>query len=165
MSMAVDAAVKLERPLLVESLHARAQLEGEKKAETGAFDEDSVLRVGLVVPGERRLSWLERMLAPAWIRELHALAPEGSGIDHVEFFMLSNRASLQGASRVHPKSELVRENVVGLQEREGAVRLDYTLKQPLKAVAVWIAVDGDDTKSQYTLTLEQLELGEKGGAE
>jgi len=99
----------LDQPLLVTRLRVEAQIEGSlnvggpRQGEKG-YD-DYVLRIGLVVPGKKRLNFIQRMTAPEWVRALFKLAPEGTGISKVQFFNVAASPGQIGKSRQHPSSD------------------------------------------------------------
>jgi hypothetical protein len=61
-------------------------------------------------------------------------------------------------SRVHPASELIREEFIAQVSKKGTFQYEYQLKEPVSAVALWLAVDGDDTQSSYDVVISSLEL-------
>ncbi len=127
-------------------------LQGEKGLD------DYALRLGFVVPGEKRLSGIKKMFASQWVKHLYNQAPPGSGIDHVHFFDITQNPSQLGKARTHPASDLVQEEFIGLVEKPGPFSYSYTFKAPIEAVAIWISIDGDDTKSEFEVLISNLEL-------
>lgn len=126
--------------------------QGQKRSD------DYALRVGLIIPGEKRLSGVKKFFASQWVKQLYSQVPSGLGLDHVHFFNVTQNPSQAGKSRVHPASDLMREEFIALAEKNGPFTYEYSLKQPLEAVAVWISIDGDDTKSEYEVLLSRMEL-------
>ena len=53
---------------------------------------------------------------------------------------------------------LIREKIVGQLSEAGEFELKHKLKQELKVVALWLSVDGDDTKSSYSVQIDQIQL-------
>ena len=127
-----------------------------KQGEKGA--DDYALRVGLIIPGEKRLAGVKKLLASQWVRHLYSQVPKGTGLDHIHFFNITQNPSQVGKTREHPASDLMREDFFALAEKKGPFTYEFTLKQPLEAVAVWISIDGDDTKSEYDVLISNLEL-------
>ena len=115
--------------------------QGQKRSD------DYALRVGIIVPGEKRLSGVKKVLASQWVRHLYSQVPVGSGLDHVHFFNVTQNPAQVGKSREHPASDLMQEDFFTSVEKAGPFSYEHTLREPLKAVAVWISIDGDDTKS------------------
>ncbi|MCB0349744.1 MAG: hypothetical protein KDD38_01090 [Bdellovibrionales bacterium] len=126
--------------------------QGEKK------QDDFVLRVGVVVKGDKTLNFFQRSIAPKWILELHSLAPQGEGVDHIEFFNVVSDPALVGKSRKHPLSDLLYENFVWFSKGEGEFSFSTTLKKPLDGAAIWLSIDGDDTGAEYEIELTSLVL-------
>jgi hypothetical protein len=146
----------------VRGLRAQGRLEGQlrttadRQGEPGA--DDYALRVGLVEVGTRRPGWMERRLAPAWVRRLFDLAPPDAGIAGIRFFNVGIGARQLGQARQHPASALITERVVAVPDADGRIRLSADFDVPVHTAAIWISVDGDDTASRFTLTLDRLAL-------
>jgi len=126
--------------------------QGQKSAD------DYTLRLGLVVKGDKKLNYLQKMIAPSWVRKLHELAPANMGIDRIEFFNVAENAGHLRQRRQHPLSELLYETEVSVMGSDGQFTLDHQLPQTLEVVALWISVDGDDLKNNFDLYLEELTL-------
>jgi len=120
--------------------------------------DDFPLRIGLVVPGEKRLSRVKKMFASDWVKRIYDQIPNGTGLDHVQFFNVSQSRALLGKSRTHPSSDLLREEFFVLAEHSGPFEYDYQFKEPIEAIALWISVDGDDTKSDFDVLISGLSL-------
>lgn len=121
-------------------------------------NDDFILRVGLVVAGEKKMNWVQRAMAPKWLRELYDVAPKDSGIDRIEFYNIVQDGKIFSKERRHPKSDLIHENFVWKMESEGEFSFSQKLKQPINVLAVWISSDGDDTQSDFELKLSNLIL-------
>lgn len=151
----------LEQPTVVGSVRAAGIVTGTvattPQRQGGPDADDFALRVGLVEAGDRRPSFLERRLAPKWVRHLFSLAPAGEGIGRIRFFNLGLDTSQIGRARTHPASDLLFEQIVAAPDDAG--RFDFTVDAGGPAtLAVWISADGDDTGSSFTVRLERLEL-------
>lgn len=121
------------------------------------FD-DFPLRVGFIIAGDKKLSGMKSLFAPAWVKNLYAKIPEGQGLDHVRFYNVTQNPSQKGTQRVHPGSDLIQEEFFETVTAPGAFDYDYNFKQPLTSLATWISVDGDDTKSEYEVLISSFEL-------
>lgn len=157
-SSAGPIVYKLEQPKNLIGFSIKGKLEGSKKIEQGSFDEDSVLRLGLVATGTKTLTGPKKWLAADWVKKLFALAPEGVGLDKIYFFNISNRQDHVSKQREHPKSDLIVEKVIAHQNEQGEFDLSYKLDVPISTAAIWISIDGDDTKSEFETTLSQVKL-------
>lgn len=142
---------------IIGTFHALPKFSDVKKQGEKGFD-DYPLRVGLLVPGEQRLSGVRKLFAAEWVKKLFAKVPEGMGLDHVHFFNISQDPTQKGVKRVHPGSDLIHEEVIDSVEKPGPFQYEYTLTQPLEALGTWLSVDGDDTKSEYQVTISQFEF-------
>lgn len=167
MRVAVNASASpiiypLPAPAVVYRVAVSGRLEGlldlpaGPQGEAGA--DDFSLRVGLVLAGERRLNIFERMLSARWVRRLHELAPAGGGIDRVLFLNAVQDRRQLGRARVHPLSPLLHERNVWLLQHSGAFELDHELEAPVEVVALWLSLDGDDSRSRFVVLLEDLRL-------
>jgi hypothetical protein len=152
---------KLAAPVRVRSLSATGRYspklklpvrQGDKKAD------DFAVRIGLVVEGDKRLSWVKAKIAPKWVNALYQLAPKDMGIDRIEFINLVEDKTLLGQHRTHPKSDLLVERFVAVAADDGTFTLNYEWKQPLDVLAVWISSDGDDSGSKFTVDIQEISL-------
>ena len=133
---------------------SNASRQGQK-----GFD-DYALRLGLVVPGDRRLTGVKAIFTPLWIKNLFHQVPEGMGLGHIQFFNFTQNPTQVGKSRIHPISDLMREDFVTLIQGTGEFKYEHTLVNPIEAAAVWISIDGDDTSSEYEVLISRLEFQE-----
>lgn len=119
--------------------------QGEKN-----FD-DFALRIGFVVPGDKKLQGIKKMFAASWVKRLYSQIPEGSGIDHVQFYNIVQNKNLVGKVRIHPQSDLIYENFFMSIDKPSLLETEYIFEKPIHAQALWISLDGDDTKSNYEI--------------
>ncbi len=131
---------------------------GMQQGDQGA--DDFPFRLGLVLAGDKTLNFAEKLIAPQWVKTLYDLAPAGTGVDHVHFLNLANQGNtLSWKQRNHPHSKgLFKETIVKKIAPDEQFDLRYSLPQPVKVLALWISSDGDDTASQYSLTLNSIAL-------
>jgi hypothetical protein len=148
----------LPEPRKVRDFRVLGTLRGQKALETTEFDEDSVLRFGLVGVGQQTLSGVQKMFAAEWVKKLFALAPSGAGLDKVYFFNTTNRRSLIGKGRVYPKSDLLLEKFVTLIDREGKFEMDVKVDPPIETAAIWLGINGDLANSEFDITLQEISL-------
>lgn len=152
----------LASPARVAGLRAEGQLIGalrtdaQRQGQRGA--DDYALRIGLVEVGTNRPGWVERTMAPAWVRRLFALAPPNFGIAGIRFFNLGVSPTQVGRFRTHPASALITERIVTAPDATGRFGVTVDLDTPIDTAAIWISADGDDTGSRFTLRLDRLEL-------
>jgi len=149
---------KLKVPKKISGFVVSGHFKGQKKLEANEFDEDSILRIGLVAVGKQNLSWTKKLFAADWVKKLFALAPEGSGLDKIHFFNLTNRTELVSKSRAHPKSDLIAENISLHFDKQGAFQFVKELPASIEVAAIWISVDGDDTGSEFETALSSIQL-------
>lgn len=148
----------LGKALPILSFQVRGEWEGEKREENGPFDEDSVLRVGLVEQGTETLTGARKWFAADWVKKLFSLAPKGVGIKRISFFNITNRENQIGKARVHPKSKLIHESVRFLSAQPGAFEFTVSLEDPMNTLALWLSSDGDQTQSKFSIKLKEIRL-------
>ncbi|MCI0535508.1 MAG: hypothetical protein L0Z50_09780 [Verrucomicrobiales bacterium] len=120
--------------------------------------DDMVLRVGLVESGPRRLNGFEQRVAPDWLKEFFRLMPAHAGIAKVHFFNVSARQGTEEREPPRSGRQLVVEQVVTTPEADGRFEFTCPLPQPMKAIAVWLGADGDDSHSSFVVTVERVEI-------
>ena len=126
------------------------------KGKSSTFPEDFILRIGLVAKGEKLLGWLQKKIAAQWVLELFSLAPKDVGLDKIYFHNIALSQQQVGSYRVHPKSDLMNEEIIGSFPENKKV--NHILKKPIDVVAIWISIDGDDTKSSFVTEINELKL-------
>ncbi len=123
------------------------------------IEEDSLFRLGLVVEGKQKLNAVKKLFAPDWVKKLFALAPEGAGLEKIYFYNVGRTAASMGLKRDHPKTDLMSEEVVAVrQKNEAEVKINYQLQKPVNIAALWLSIDGDDSKSSFTTNIEKINL-------
>lgn len=149
---------KLEKTSKVSEFFVKGKITGAKIEESSPFDEDSVLRFGLVAIGKQTLTGPKKWIAADWVKKLFALAPEGTGLDKIYFFNLTNRDDLLNRSRTHPKSDLIVESIVAKTNKDGSFDVRKKIETPIEITAIWISIDGDDTKSEYVTEISEIKI-------
>ena len=148
-------------PREISEFSVAGAIEGTLKqiAETNWEDapDDALLRVGVIETGERKLSALERIAAPRWVKELEGML-EGSseGIGKIHCFHLLPQKEWIGESRDNPSISLFHETVVAAPSRYRAFEWTSTFTAPVKAHGFWVIADGDNTESRFTTTITEL---------
>ena len=121
-------------------------------------NDDFSLKIGLVVAGDKTLSSMQKLFSADWIKRLYELAPEGSGVDSIYFLNAVQASALLGQQRQHPMSDLIFENNVWLLDKPGDFALAHTLDRPRNVIAIWLSIDGDDSRSNYSTLIKSLHL-------
>lgn len=154
---------RFEKPLLVKGFSVEASWAGDLQVPAGLTQgeegaDDFVLKLGLVVAGNKTLNWFQRRIAADWILRLHELAPEGGGIENVRFYSTTLQPDLVGSTRTHPLSELFCEERLEYLAGPGPFTLTRTLSDPVETLGLWISSDGDDTASELEMQLRKIVL-------
>jgi hypothetical protein len=158
-SSASPLVYKLDTPIDVNSFSVQLKIDGRmnESSEESKFEEDSYYRMGLVVLGENKLGALGRAFAPKWVLKLFELAPEGVGLDKIYFYNLGNNKKLLNKERIHPSSKYMFERIIEIV-KEDQIQFKYEPEKPLKTAALWISIDGDQTKSTFNVEIQKIIL-------
>lgn len=157
-SSAGPIVFKLPEMKKVKLVRIKGRFKGQKNVESGDFDEDSILRIGLVATGDKKLNAFYRMVSPRWVKELFELAPKNYGLDKIFFLNFTNRKELLHRERFHPKSELIHEKMVYVIDKEGDFDAEIPFDETKQIAALWMSTDGDDTASSFEVQISALQL-------
>lgn len=142
----------------VKGYRLELELKDGKLPHADGFGEDFYFRFGLVADGSNRLTGLKKIVAADWIKKLFSLVPEGTGLDKIYFFNVGPDEKKAGQKRIHPKSELMSEEIIGALLPSKSSVFERDLEKPIAVHGVWLSIDGDDTKSAYTVLIKRIEL-------
>lgn len=138
------------------NLNKLLNVEANSQGEQG--HDDFALKLGLVISGNKTLNPFQKMFSAKWIKTLFELAPEGAGVEKIYFLNAVQHKNLLGQQRQHPLSDLIYENNVWLLDKPGDFSFSYELDNPRDVIAIWLSIDGDDTRSSYTIRIHGLNL-------
>jgi hypothetical protein len=133
------------------------QIPSQKVQGHKGFD-DYVLRFGLIITGNKKMSWLNRLSAPEWLLKMEKLLPEDQGINEVLFFTTCQNSNQLNKTKTHSLSSLLKETCIEHLTKSGSFTLKKDLPEPLEAVGLWISTDGDETKSTFQLEINKIKL-------
>lgn len=126
--------------------------------------DDAYLRVGVITPGDQRLTVAQRFAAPEWLRQMDALFAESwDGVGDIQCALLVPHADWVGASRVRPDAALFREFVAGVPDAEGRFRIEMDFASPLIMAGLWLLADGDDTGARFTVWIDRIRVAAVDG--
>lgn len=123
--------------------------------------DDFILRFGLIVKGRSKLNWFQRQFAPGWLVKMEKLLPNSYGIKEVMFFTTCQHQIIYQQLREHALDPSLKETCVKLIKETGSFEIDHQLEKPLEVVGLWIGADGDQTKAEFDLNLEKVEINYK----
>lgn len=151
---------KLKKSVKITGFEFQVKLEGTlNPSPSNQFEEDSYFRLGLVTEGSNQLTGIKKLFAADWVKKLFALAPEGVGLDKIYFYNVTSENQKMGNQRTHPKSELMNEEIIYLRKtQELVITVKKKFQDNPKVVALWVSVDGDDTKSTFKTSIEKIVL-------
>jgi len=134
----------------------------EDKRQGDEDADDFAIRFGLIVSGTKKLSKIEKSFAPELIKRLCELVPDSQGIGHVLFLNLANDPPPEWGKRTHPIGRgLLREQVGCVKKAPGDFTMKVEFPQPCTVLALCIISDGDDTKSNFRVTVGNIQLNPK----
>ncbi len=162
-SSASPLIYKLDSPVRVAAFRVSGEFQGlphfSDVSKQGKKDfDDYALRVGFVVPGSKTLTGIKRFFAADWVKHLYSELPKGVGLDYIQFFDVAQDRSQLGEVRVSSSSKLIHEKVFAVVNKPGPFDYHYKLSPPIKSAAIWLSIDGDDTKSKFTVVIDHFEL-------
>lgn len=152
----LDNISRVTRVSVTGELTGLLDIDPERQGQPG--EDDFSLKVGLVIAGDKRLNFFQRLVSADWVKTLYDLAPADIGIDRILFLNAVQDESQLGLRRQHPLSDLIYERNVWVLDRSGPFELHYELESPRDIVAVWLSIDGDDTGSSYSTLISRLSL-------
>ena len=124
--------------------------------------DDALLRLGLIEPGTKKLSAIQRLAAPAWIKMLEKMFSEKmEGLGKIRCYHLMPDASLIGKSRVNPMGDTFIETIQAAPNADGSFVLKVSFPDdPLTVAGLWLLADGDDTNSSFSVTISEISITE-----
>jgi len=120
--------------------------------------DDFVIRLGLVVKGKRTLGWLEKKLAPEWVKTLFSLAPKGVGVKSLQFYSMGSQKKIEGSKLTLDKKNRVTDEILGTVDKNGKFVLEKSFPKSKEVLALWLSTDGDDTGSKFNLEITSVEI-------
>lgn len=125
-------------------------------------NDDALLRVGLIEPGTKKLSSLQRLAAPVWIKTLEKMFNgKMKGLGRIQCFHLMPDASLIGKNRVNPMGDMFVERIQAAPGPDGTFVLKVSFPdEPLTVAGLWLLADGDDTNSTFSVTISDISISE-----
>lgn len=130
-----------------------------KQGEKG-FD-DYALRLGFVIRGDKKLTGLKRLIAADWVKNLFSFVSDESGLDRVLFFNVTQHQNQLGKERLHPSTDLFEEHFFKLVSAPGPFLYEHQFKTKQDVAALWLSIDGDDTKSKFEVLISELVVFEE----
>lgn len=125
-----------------------------KQGEKG-FD-DYALRLGFVIRGDKKLTGFKKLIAADWVKNLFSLVNDGSGLDRVQFFNVTQNQNQLGKERLHPSTDLFEEHFFKSVSVPGTFLYEHQFTTKQDVAALWLSIDGDDTKSKYEVLISEL---------
>lgn len=120
--------------------------------------DDFPLRIGFIIPGDKKMTGIKRFFAADWVKRLYEQVPAGTGLEKVLFFDVTQDPDQVGKMRIHPSSDLIQEYFFAFVSGVGPFIYEFKFKEPIESVATWISIDGDDTNSTFDVLISQIEF-------
>ncbi len=151
-----------ESPQSLKSISLNIKVDGAidlgDKIQGNKGADDFLFRLGVVYEGDQTLNFFQKAIAAKWVKQLFALAPKGTGVDHISFFNIFSDARLAGKERTHPASELMKEAFKDSLINGTRKQLRWYPNPDKRVLGLWISSDGDDTGSKYSVEISDLQL-------
>jgi hypothetical protein len=157
---------RFDEPLTLRSLAAEGEASAlpqlpPTKEEGSPGADDFTLRLGVVMEGEEKLGWLQRLFAPGWLKRLTEILPDRA-FGGVRFLTLSQKLPV-GTARRHPKSKHLQEEVARQLASAGPFSFEKTFDPDIRSLGLWVQADGDDTDSSFEVRLRSITVTTVGG--
>lgn len=153
---------RFESSKRVSSIKVSGLISGDLNIPEGALWEsgfdDAYLRFGLIEAGDVRLSLLQKLTAPDWIKRVDSLFSEMGGISKIHTFQVLNHDTWVGKERVNPANSLFYEKIMSTPGDDGSFQIIAEFEKPLDVVGLWILADGDDTDSRFEVRVESIKM-------
>lgn len=150
---------KLKVPFDVAKFQVDLEITGGlNPAADGKFPEDSLLRMGLVAKGDKKLGWFQKKIAAGWVLKLFDLASKDEGLDKIYFFNLDTTSSNIGKKRIHPNSDLIFEEIVQIYDGKTPHISFQASLPPITTLALWLSTDGDQTGSRFEVKIKKIAI-------
>lgn len=158
----------LKRPLQVQSVRFRWRSEGrpevrDQEHEASREGDDAVLRVGLMLAGPRPFL---PFFAPDWVKQTAALLNYPS--DRMLFLTPMSKHPV-GTRYTSPAAKAITSLSLPSEQVEGKRftwwESSWNFDQPQRVVGIWLMSDGDNTRANFTVWLQELELVEADAEE
>lgn len=146
-SILKEVEIKLK---VIGELKLKESLQGEKK------NDDFRFRIGLVYEGDHNISSFQKLFAPEWLKELFKLGEGYKGVDRIQFYTTYQDKRIADKSRDHYFSEYLKETHNLKIDSNGFVSHRLKPEADKRVLGFWIAIDGDDTESEFSVELQKL---------
>lgn len=121
--------------------------------ESSKEGDDAILRIGLMISGKPPLI---PFFASSWIKAVKDTLKLPS--DEM-LYLIPSAVHKQGEQWNSPYSDSIKcLSVPSVLQSNGWQKSTINLKNPLEVVGIWIMADGDNTKSNFTVWLQNLNL-------
>lgn len=140
----------------VNEIFVSGTVTGKLESNGSSSWDDALLRVGIIETGSRKLSPVERMSAPKWVKTLSNRM--SGGIRKIHCFLLMPEKERIGEARINPDMELFQETIAAVPSADGSFTMRITLPHAIESPGLWILSDGDDTGSKFSISIEQIEM-------
>lgn len=151
---------KLPQAHVLSEIHFQLKILGQlklKKEQQGEKGNDDFrFRFGVVYEGDNTINAFQRMLAPGWLKELFKLGENYKGVDRIQFHTTYQDTRIADKSRDHYFSEYLKEIHEIKIGPEGMVNHKITPETNRRVLGFWIAIDGDDTDSEFQVEMNKL---------
>jgi len=152
-----------EKPTQFSEIRIDADITGNLKLDTNQLqgvkgNNDFTLRIGLVYQGDKKMGFMQRKLAPDWVKKLYSLIPKNTGVSHVRFFNVFQDKRLENNSPYKKKPKFFFHSYDIQQVKNGKITARIKVPSNQNILGLWINSDGEDTNSKFKVKINKLIL-------
>ncbi len=119
--------------------------------------DDSLLRVGVIQQGEKRLSAIQKLTAPDWLLRVDELVgANGSGVASIHCYHLASDENRIGEKQMNPNSSIFEEIIQAAPDSDGKFKIVAEFPDPIDSPGLWLLSDGDDSGSSFQIRIESI---------
>jgi len=133
-------------------LNIQKTKQGEKSTD------DFLLRIGIIYEGKRKLSYFEKLFAPAWVKLVFSKTPKNVGVSKVVFYNVISDPRVLGLRKKKSGKNSIDSHYILQKDQNGNINANLELPTDKKVVSIWLCFDGDDTNSKYKISINELKL-------
>lgn len=141
---------------VVADISGELSLAGRRQGTDGA--DDFLLRIGLILSGDKTMNPVQKWLAPEWVLKIRQSFPPETGLDKIVCHNIVSDPSVRGRTRRHPASSLFLEYFDLPPPENGHFEATIPVPADADIAGLWISTDGDDTGSFFKVTIKQIQF-------
>lgn len=115
---------------------------------------DAYFQLGIIYEGDTTLGFFSLIFAPEWIKTLLNLAPNGYGLDSIDFHAFYGKENFKGGPE---KISGVKFNTIPVTRLKKDGSFTAIIKpREKKILALWLRSDADDERGEFVVNISKL---------